>query len=215
MMAVAGLVLACVVAPFDPLIGRVMQGVKLGGDLKREMEFIQQFGAVTSLAIVAAAIWLLDPTRRRELLRGGAAVLATSAAAFVLKTLIGRPRPRLGDPWGFCMPWQTYTWNRGDVQVTRHAWEFWQSSSDLWSMPSSHTSAAFVLACVLSRMYPALRPLVMTIAVIVGVCRVVVGAHYPSDVVIGATLGLMVGSVFVHSLPRTAKALRSGACARE
>jgi hypothetical protein len=191
----------------DPWIGRVMQGVKLGGDLKREIEFIQQFGAVTSLAIVAAAIWLLDPPRRRELLRGGAAVLATSAASFLVKTLIGRPRPRLSDPWGFCMPWQTYTWNKGDTQVTRHAWEFWQSSSDLWSMPSSHTSAAFVLACVLSRMYPALRPLVMTIAAIVGVCRVVLGAHYPSDVVIGATLALIVAEVVfaprVRALPHS------------
>ena len=103
-------------------------------------------------------------------------------------------------------PWQTFTWTRGGEQLTAHAWEFWKGPSDLWSMPSSHTSAACALACVLARLYPRLIPLMVLLAALVGTARVVLGAHYPSDVIVGATLGLCIAAMIPLSsrrLPRT------------
>lgn len=39
---------------------------------------------------------------------------------------------------------------------------------------------------------PQLRPLFLLLALLVGISRVVVGAHYPSDVAAGLLLGLWV-----------------------
>jgi hypothetical protein len=75
----------------------------------------------------------------------------------------------------------------------RHAWEIGSGiSSDLWSMPSSHTVYAAALAVCLSRMYPRLTPIVTVLACIVGLARVLLQAHWASDVFVGAALGLIV-----------------------
>lgn len=187
-----GLCLAC-----DPFIGRWAQqnADAIGGDVKRELEFIQQFGAISSLAIIAAAIAALDRPRRRALVPAGLACGASALCVFLLKSLIGRPRPRLLEPWTFIQPWETYL--VAGWAAPRHAWQFWdRGMSVLWSMPSAHTASAFALARVLSHLYPKLAPLVLVIAAVVGLARVVLGAHYPSDVVVGGILGWVIaGSV--------------------
>lgn len=205
MLGVAVLVAFPVALAADRHVAGFFQSVKIGGDLRRELEFVQQFGAVTSCLIVAAAIALLDPAKRAMLPRAALAIIATSAAAWALKVLVGRPRPRLDDPYRFLGPWNEYAFARGDQPVTMHAWEFWRGPSDLWSMPSSHTAAACALAVVLARLYPRLTPLMIAMACIVGVARVVLCAHYPSDVVIGAALGATIASLVPLSsrpLPR-------------
>lgn len=186
----------------DRHVATFFQSFKVGGDLRRELEFVQQFGAVTSCLIVAAAIALLDPLRRTLLPRAALAIVATSAAAWVLKILVGRPRPRLDEPYRFLGPWNQHTFVKGDQTVTMHAWEFWRGPSDLWSMPSSHTAAACALAVVIARLYPRLTPLMIALACIVGVARVVLGAHYPSDVVIGGALGATIASLMPLSSRR-------------
>jgi membrane-associated phospholipid phosphatase len=144
--------------PLDGLVLRLTsrfqpgQDLQLGGDLKRELEFVQQFGDVVSLLIIGAAIALLDPKMRRRLWDGLVAVAVTAVGFEVLKIVIGRPRPKFGDPWHFCGPLGVYPVRGG---VLRHSWEIWGGiSSDLWSMPSSHTAAATALAVVLARLYP-------------------------------------------------------------
>ncbi len=186
----------------DPYVAAmtVRANEKIRGDLRREMEFIQQFGAITSAVLIAAVVWTIDPANRRRL---PAAVLGCAASAlsvFILKCLIGRPRPRLGQPWKFVPPWETYLLD--GWTTPRHAWQFWERGmSVLWSMPSGHTAAAFALARVLTNLYPQLRAIVVTLAVLVAICRVVLGAHYPSDVIVGAGLGWVIaGTVqrFAH-----------------
>ncbi len=195
MLGVAVLLAFPVALAADRHVATFFQSVKIGGDLRRELEFVQQFGAVASCLIVAAAIALLDPARRRVLPRAAFAILATAAAAWALKVLVGRPRPRLDEPYLFLGPWSEHTFAKGDQTVTMHAWEFWRGPSDLWSMPSSHTAAACALAVVIARLYPRLTPLMIVLACIVGVARVVLGAHYPSDVVIGGALGATIASL--------------------
>jgi len=66
-----------------------------------------------------------------------------------------------------------------------------------YSFPSGHTSASFSLATTIALNKPVLSVLVLTIALIVGISRVYLGVHYPTDVVAGMVLG--VGSaVLVH-----------------
>jgi membrane-associated phospholipid phosphatase len=164
--------------------------LRLGGDFKREIEFVQQFGGFTSLVITAVFIWLLDPANRMRLRQLVLAVIVHAAVVNIFKMTIGRPRPKFGESLIFTLPWQTFPLPIDGVEQPRHAWEFWRGiSSNLWSMPSSHTSAAFVLAVFLATVYPRCRWFVFGLAGVVAVCRVVLGAHYPSDVVVGAGLG--------------------------
>jgi undecaprenyl-diphosphatase len=63
---------------------------------------------------------------------------------------------------------------------------------DGWSFPSGHTAAAFSGAWILSTVWPKRAPLFFALASTVGFSRIYVGAHYPGDVVSGATLGMLI-----------------------
>ncbi|WP_082567410.1 phosphatase PAP2 family protein [Pelomonas sp. Root1217] len=60
---------------------------------------------------------------------------------------------------------------------------------DAFSFPSGHTLHAFAFALPLSAFYPALAPLLWSFAALVGLARVALGLHFPSDVLVGALLG--------------------------
>ena len=72
---------------------------------------------------------------------------------------------------------------------------------DPYSFPSGHTSSAFVIATSLSLSYPEWYVVVPATAwaTTMGVARVWHGVHYPSDVAVGAAIGLASGAA-VHFL---------------
>lgn len=184
------------VIPFDGPVSDAAVAFRenaLGGDIERELEALQQFGQGATTLLAAWAVWLLDPKRRRRLLDWIAAVVLAAVIAYPAKMLVGRPRPKFDDPGYFSGPFGAYPLGE-DVGV-RHGWEVWADiSSDLWSMPSSHTVYAVVAAVALATLYPRLRPLAVVMACVVGVSRVLFGAHYPSDVLVGAAVGLVAGT---------------------
>jgi undecaprenyl-diphosphatase len=57
------------------------------------------------------------------------------------------------------------------------------------SFPSGHAITAFACAVALGYFLPRLRWALLTLAVLVAISRVVVGAHYASDVIAGAAIG--------------------------
>jgi undecaprenyl-diphosphatase len=60
---------------------------------------------------------------------------------------------------------------------------------DLYSFPSGHTMHAVGFTAVLIAHYPSLGLLVTPFALLVASSRLVLGLHYPSDVVFGALIG--------------------------
>jgi membrane-associated phospholipid phosphatase len=97
----------------------------------------------------------------------------------VVKRLIGRARPLVGgsdDPFTY-LP---FGW---DVEYA--------------SLPSGHASTAFAAAVAIGALWPRLRPLLWTYAVLIAVSRVVLIAHHPSDVLAGAVFGV-VGALLVR-----------------
>lgn len=116
-----------------------------------------------------AAITLLWTGRRFEALLVAASVISGVIVIYVVKTVVGRARPAL---------WDT-------------EW-YWGSS-----FPSGHTLAvaAFATAAVLCviRIRPAARKLALSIAILwislVAISRLVLGVHWPTDVLVAACIG--------------------------
>jgi undecaprenyl-diphosphatase len=66
------------------------------------------------------------------------------------------------------------------------------------SFPSNHAANCFAGAVVLSWFFPWGRDLFYIFAALVSYSRIALGVHYPSDVIGGAMLGIVVGFLVKH-----------------
>jgi membrane-associated phospholipid phosphatase len=116
------------------------------------------------------------------------ALLLSGAAVWVLKVSFGRMRPaflEFLDKTGF------YPFTSG--------WAF-------NSMPSGHAAASFAGLVMLGLLYPRLKPAAWMLAVVIGISRVCSGAHFPSDVLLGAIIGMVSADFcFANCRPRHVK----------
>lgn len=68
-----------------------------------------------------------------------------------------------------------------------------------FSFPSGHTTASFSIATILALNITQISLLVYFLAFIIGVSRIYLAVHYPSDVIVGIVLGV-VPAMIVHFL---------------
>jgi len=131
-----------------------------------------QVGSLFGSLVVVALIWLVTRDRRLAL----AALVASQAAwwsAKAIKRLADRGRPS-----AFL----------SDVRLRERATGL--------GYVSGHTAVAFAFAAVLAPSIPARwRPVAFAAAVIVATARVYAGAHLPLDVIGGAGVGLLCGTL--------------------
>jgi undecaprenyl-diphosphatase len=66
---------------------------------------------------------------------------------------------------------------------------------DKFSFPSGHTLHAVIFSMVALNYYPQLAVILMPFAIMVGLSRVVLGLHYPSDVLAGALIGVAIATL--------------------
>jgi undecaprenyl-diphosphatase len=71
---------------------------------------------------------------------------------------------------------------------------------DCFSFPSGHSLHAAAFALLLSAFYPALAPLLWFYALLVAIARVILGLHYPSDVVGGGLIGATTAAILLVQL---------------
>jgi undecaprenyl-diphosphatase len=127
------------------------------------------FMALLACLFLARGKWR-SPNGRRGVVAAGFSALLALAVAHVVAGIVDRPRPYVAHP--------------GDAHL------FVPASADP-SFPSDHATAAFAIAVAI--LLRSRRPgwLALAMASAVAVSRVVVGTHYPSDVVGGALLGAL------------------------
>ncbi|NUN10887.1 MAG: phosphatase PAP2 family protein [Ignavibacteriaceae bacterium] len=66
-----------------------------------------------------------------------------------------------------------------------------------YSFPSNHALNNFAVAAFFSLIYPKLKYLLYTVASLIALSRVYLGLHYPSDILGGAVIGIVMGYLFV------------------
>ena len=131
------------------------------------------------LAVALAAPAMSGPAERRLLaigLRLRFLLLAVSvplAVGELVKWTAGRGRPFVGG--------QANAFNFTPFAATEaHA-----------SFPSAHAITAFALALAIAAIWPRLRGLMTAYALLIAFTRLLLLAHHPSDVVAGATIGII------------------------
>ena len=110
-----------------------------------------------------------------------ASVFLASFVGIILKVLIGRARPVFYEAL-----------NMTGFYPFARDWAF-------HSMPSGHTMASFAGLVMVGMLVPRAKWFTWTLAIIIGVSRVCVGAHWPSDVILGAFIGVFAAD-FVRAV---------------
>ncbi len=103
----------------------------------------------------------------------GLSLIAAGLITQLLKHIVGRPRP-------------AYTSFDGGLEFN-----FFYLNSNFHSFPSGHASTIFVVALVTSFLLPKLKYFFISLAGVIAFSRIIVGAHFFTDVLAGITVSYL------------------------
>ena len=168
---------------------------------------VTRFGVSTyyliGTAVLALILWLAGRFGRGRWAALGAAAIVplflflsiavSGLITDLLKIVFGRARPKLlfaNETFGF---------------------DWWGTKGDFWSFPSGHATTAVAIAAALYCLWPRFLPLYVGFAALVSVSRVVIGAHYVSDVVAATFIAIASTYCLRRWLERGGLSLRGAA----
>ena len=138
-----------------------------------------------------SALWLLArPGGSRKWKLAATAALGSAALALAVNRAIA-----------------SLIWHRDRPYQTHAIAHPWSSSHDA-SFPSDHSSASFAIAFAVLMFDPLAGALFLLAAVVIGVGRLFIGAHYPGDVAAGVLVGFAAAIVVTKLLRPVISAAR-------
>lgn len=176
-LALAGLLLI-------PLDNELAKTIRLDPGEKTDgvTEAANSLGTAKVLIPILGGMYVLGDREDKDTVKQAVSALASAAIVTQgMKYLTGRARPNMPDSGDFKGP---------------------GAGKGYTSFPSGHTSAAFAVATVLANKHPNQEWLYYGLASAVGVARVRKSAHFPSDVLVGAAVGMYAGNRAVEGGPR-------------
>ena len=129
-------------------------------------------------AIIASLPFLGGPTGGSAAARMIIVALVNLILYKIIKRWIARPRP--------------YRTCQGIRQCAR--------SLDEFSFPSGHTLHSVAFSLILTAYYPAFAIVVWPFTLLLAASRIILGLHYPSDVIVGALIGAVTAIVSFNLL---------------
>lgn len=160
-----------------PLHGRLYNRTE------KTWRLLRDFGEVQLTLVLFIAIWIFDRTGWRAALTFAAATSAAGLAATLIRVIAGRLRPN-------GMSESTGLFNSGGNYWT--LFRGFYTTQDL-SFPSGHSCLAFATAAVLIYFFPRGKYLYVTVAAGCALTRVIMQAHFYSDILVGSALGWTIG----------------------
>jgi undecaprenyl-diphosphatase len=139
------------------------------------MRAVTQLGSTFTAFILSAFILLYNKNEGYILVLN---LLSSQTLIQILKRIVNRPRP-----------YKTLDWV---VAINPPKCRY--------SLPSGHSGSAMTIALTLSSFFPAFKVLILGAALLVGVSRIYLGAHYPTDV----TLGFFISYIIFKVIESTA-----------
>jgi len=97
-------------------------------------------------------------------------LLSSQFVIHLLKRIVDRPRPYKTLEWAIAI----------------------NPPKCKYSLPSGHSGSALSIALMLSTFFPLIRTAFVATAILVGISRVYLGAHYPTDVTLGFAISYSV-----------------------
>ncbi len=193
-LTAAGLagVLAALIYPLDLSLSRFISDTSFWpGDIRRIFKFSECFAHGSGILFILFAVWALAPMARKHIPRIIACALGAGLMANLIKMCVARRRPMVLDE---SVADVDLTW-AANLDASRMSAENlmdygWQS------FPSGHAATATGLAIGLAWTFPQGRWLFAALAVLASVQRIQCQAHWPSDVLAGACVGILAGGLF-------------------
>jgi undecaprenyl-diphosphatase len=148
--------------------------------LGRLFHGIETYGTYL-IAAAAVLLWLAArPGGDRKWKIASGSALAAAALGLLVNRVIAAG-------WHRDRPYQTHD--------CTHVWGPHKTDS---SFPSDHASASFAIAVAVSLVDPLVGAAFLVLAALITVGRVIVGEHYPGDVIAGALIGTASALVVVY-----------------
>lgn len=72
---------------------------------------------------------------------------------------------------------------------------------DRYSFPSGHTLHAVLFTVIAVAWFPVLAAVLVPLTVLIALSRVILGLHYPTDVIVGALIGWSLAEIALLALP--------------